>query len=156
MSDVPRLTVAVQEADFDVAELQSRLLAGEAAEGAVAAFTGYMRADDRLESMELEYYPGMTEKSIREIVQQATQEWPILAASVVHRVGVLRPGDRIVWVGVASSHRGAAFSACEFIMDYLKTRAPFWKREQGPEGTRWVEERASDTERAGRWEQRVS
>jgi molybdopterin synthase catalytic subunit len=95
----------------------------------------------------------MTEKSILEILQQAEQRWPVLAASVVHRVGELHPGDQIVWVGVSSSHREAAFAACEFTMDYLKTRAPFWKREAGPEGARWVDARDTDSTRADRWEE---
>ena len=102
--------------------------------------------------LELEHYPGMTEKSITAIMSEAAGRWPLLAAGVVHRVGDLVPGDRIVWVGVSSAHRGAAFSACEFIMDYLKTGAPFWKKEVGPEGEHWVAARASDDERAERWQ----
>jgi molybdopterin synthase catalytic subunit len=102
--------------------------------------------------MELEHYPGMTEKSIAAILQEASERWPLLAAAVVHRVGKLQPGDQIVWVGVSSAHREAAFSACEFIMDYLKTRAPFWKRECGTEGARWVDARDSDEGRAERWQ----
>jgi molybdopterin synthase catalytic subunit len=105
----------------------------------------------QVDSMELEHYPGMTENSITDILQQAADRWPLFAASVVHRVGKLNPGDRIVWVGVSSSHREAAFSACEFIMDYLKTRAPFWKKELGPDGGHWVSAREADTSRATRW-----
>ena len=148
------LSVKVQEADFDPAELQRLLLAGDQAEGAVVTFTGYVRASNEqrsIEWMELEHYPGMTENSILAILQQAAERWGVLAASVVHRVGALRTGDQIVWVGVAAAHRESAFSACEFTMDYLKTRAPFWKKERGPQGTHWVEHRAQDTERARRW-----
>jgi len=150
----PALAVSVQLADFDVADLQRRLLAGSTEEGAVASFTGYVRgaADNGgLQSMELEHYPGMTERSIRDILEQACGRWPLLAASVVHRVGRLAAGEQIVWVGVASAHREAAFSACEFIMDYLKNEAPFWKKEEGPQGAHWVDARADDRVRAERW-----
>ena len=150
----PMMAVSVQEADFDVAKLQEALLAGAQQEGAVATFTGYVRRSNeqrQVDSMELEHYPGMTESSIAEILRQAVDRWPLLAASVVHRVGKLGPGDRIVWVGVSSSHREAAFSACEFIMDYLKTRAPFWKKELGPGGGHWVSAREQDASRATRW-----
>jgi len=105
----------------------------------------------QVHTLELEHYPGMTESSIMKITKQATARWPLLAAAVVHRVGTLSPGDPIVWVGVASTHREAAFSACEFIMDYLKTRAPFWKKEVGPGGPRWVAARQQDDHRAARW-----
>ena len=150
----PMMAVSVQEADFDVAKLQEALLAGAQQEGAVATFTGYVRRSNeqrQVDSMELEHYPGMTESSIAEILRQAVDRWPLLAASVVHRVGKLGPGDRIVWVGVSSSHREAAFSACEFIMDYLKTRAPFWKKELGPGGGHWVSAGEQDIRRATRW-----
>lgn len=149
------LSVSVQETDFDIAALQRQLLAGAQQEGAVASFTGYVRASNEQRSvhtMELEHYPGMTEKSIRQILEQAAERWPVLAASVVHRVGRLGPGEQIVWVGVASAHREAAFSACEFLMDYLKTRAPFWKKELGPDGEHWVDARTTDSERASRWQ----
>lgn len=152
----PRLVVRVQQADFDVALLQRELLGGKQREGAVATFTGYVRLSNEqrlVDTMELEHYPGMTEKSINDILQQSATRWPVLAAAAVHRVGKLRPGDQIVWVGVASSHREAAFSACEFIMDYLKTRAPFWKKELGPDGGQWVSAREQDTSRATRWQQ---
>ena len=149
------LDVRIQEQDFDPGELQRALLSGACREGAVACFTGYVRAsnDQRdVTGMFLEHYPGMTEKSILEILREAARRWPLMAAGVVHRVGELRPGDQIVWVGVASAHREAAFMACEFTMDYLKTRAPFWKRESGPDGGHWVEARRTDDERAGRWD----
>ena len=154
MSTPKAMTVSVQEADFDVARLQRALLAGSQQEGAVATFTGYVRESNEqrlVYTMELEHYPGMTENSIMDILQQAGDRWPLLAASVVHRIGKLRPGDQIVWVGTSSTHREAAFSACEFIMDYLKTRAPFWKKELGPEGGHWVTAREQDTSRASRW-----
>ena len=148
------LSVSVQAGDFDVATLQRELLAGAHAEGAVASFTGYVRAggvDQPVSAMELEHYPGMTERSIQRILEQAAGRWPLLAASVVHRIGRLQAGDQIVWVGVASAHREAAFSACEFIMDYLKNQAPFWKKEVGPGGAHWVEATAQDNARAARW-----
>ncbi|NCF17623.1 MAG: molybdopterin synthase catalytic subunit MoaE [Haliea sp.] len=150
----PLLKVLVQREDFDIAALQRDLLQGDHQEGAVAGFTGYVRAANeqrRLHTMELEHYPGMTERSIEEILSQAAARWPVLAATVVHRIGELCPGDQIVWVGVASAHREAAFEACEFVMDYLKTRAPFWKRELGDDGGRWVDARDSDDQRAARW-----
>ena len=152
----PSITVAVQAADFDVAQLQASLLSGAAGEGAITTFTGYVRRDNdsrQVDMLELEHYPGMTEASISAIGGQAAVRWPLLAVSVVHRVGKLAPGDQIVWVGVASSHREAAFSACEFIMDYLKTRAPFWKKESGSEGEHWVSARQSDDTRAARWQE---
>jgi molybdopterin synthase catalytic subunit len=150
----PAITVRVQEADFDVARLQVSLLSGSAGEGAITTFTGYVRRDNesrQVDVLELEHYPGMTEASITEIVTQATVRWPLLAASVVHRVGKLAPGDQIVWVGVASAHREAAFNACEFIMDFLKTRAPFWKKEQSSGSEHWVAARQTDSTRADRW-----
>jgi molybdopterin synthase catalytic subunit len=105
----------------------------------------------QVETLELEHYPGMTEASITKIVNEAAVRWPLLAASVVHRVGKLAPGDQIVWVGIASAHREAAFSACEFVMDFLKTQAPFWKKEQNGESAHWVAAREADDKRADRW-----
>lgn len=148
------LSTRVQPEDFDVAGLQSGLLQGAAEEGAIASFTGYVRGSEQgggLEAMLLEHYPGMTEKCIQDILERAAGRWPLLAAGVVHRVGTLRPGEQIVWVGVAAAHREAAFSACEYIMDYLKTGAPFWKKELGPSGSGWVEAKADDVARARRW-----
>jgi molybdopterin synthase catalytic subunit len=150
------ISVSVQEDDFDVAHLQSSLLAGLSEEGAVATFTGYVRCaneERQVNTLELEHYPGMTESSVLQITQQAAARWPVLAASVVHRVGKLSPGEQIVWVGVAAVHREAAFSACEFIMDFLKTRAPFWKKEHGSAGEQWVSARRHDSSRAARWEE---
>jgi molybdopterin synthase catalytic subunit len=148
------LMVSVQVEDFDSAQLQRQLFAGAQEEGALATFTGYVRAQNtgrEVQSMELEHYPGMTQRSIQAILERACQRWQLLAASVVHRVGRLQPGDQIVWVGVSSAHREASFSACEFIMDYLKHEAPFWKKEEGPQGVSWVEARAGDTDRVSRW-----
>lgn len=156
MAQATAINVKVQEGDFDVARLQSSLLAGLSEEGAVATFTGYVRCaneERHVYTLELEHYPGMTESSVLHIIQQAAARWPILAASVVHRVGKLSPGDQIVWVGVAAVHRATAFSACEFIMDLLKTQAPFWKKEQGPGGEQWVSARRQDSRRAARWEE---
>jgi molybdopterin synthase catalytic subunit len=151
-----RLSVEVSEALFDTAALQRRLLGTEHSEGAVATFTGYVRSNNdgrSVGSLTLEHYPGMTEKSIETILEEAGRRWPLTAAAAVHRVGQLHPGDPIVWVGAASAHRRAAFDACEFIMDYLKTRAPFWKKEVAPGGgERWVDARESDTSSAERWQ----
>ena len=150
-----QLRVLVQTEDFDPGQLQQTLLTGDHGEGAVATFTGYVRAhnDDRgVSRMLMEHYPGMTEKSIEATLQEAAGRWPLIAAVAVHRVGELAPGDQIVWVGVSSRHRGAAFDACEYIMDYLKTRAPFWKKEIGPDGEHWVQARDTDSERASRWQ----
>ena len=152
-ADTPmRALVTVCESDFDIGDLQAWLLRGGGVEGAIATFTGYVRADgDGMQCMELEHYPGMTQSSIETIVAQAGQRWPVLAARVVHRVGRLYPGEQIVWVGVSSAHRAAAFSACEFIMDYLKAEAPLWKKEINDGGEHWVEAKETDSERARRW-----
>ena len=150
----PRVSVLIQQQDFDTAQLQGELFTGETLEGAVTTFTGYVRIDkNRGETyaMELEHYPGMTEKSIEAMVHKAAERWPIIAAGVVHRVGRLQPGEQIVWVGVSSAHRAAAFSACEFIMDYLKAEAPLWKKEFSAGGQAWVDAKTTDTERAERW-----
>ncbi len=147
--------VRVQAADFDVGRELESLTRGRVDVGAVASFVGLVReANDgrEIRGMTLEHYPGMTEKALEEICREAHSRWDLLDTLVIHRVGALRPGDRIVLVGVSSAHRGEAFAACEFIMDYLKTRAPFWKRVETPEGSRWVEARASDDEAAQRWE----
>ena len=147
-------TVRVQEADFDPGRELESLTHGRVDVGAVASFVGLVRdANDGREvrGMTLEHYPGMTERALEEICAQAHARWDLQDTLVIHRVGPLVPGDRIVLVGVSSAHRGEAFAACEFIMDYLKTRAPFWKREETPEGPRWVEARASDEDAAGRW-----
>jgi len=146
--------VRVQAEDFDTGRELEALTRGRADVGALASFVGLVRdANDGspIAGMTLEHYPGMTEKALEEICREAHARWDLLDTLVIHRVGPLMPGDRIVLVGVSSAHRGEAFAACEFIMDYLKTRAPFWKREETPEGPRWVEARASDDDAAGRW-----
>lgn len=124
--------------------------------GAIASFIGLVRDlndGDNVGSLTLEHYPGMTESALETILAEARGRWDIVDALIVHRVGTLSPGDQIVLVVVASSHRGDAFAACEFVMDYLKTRAPFWKKEQTPQGARWVEARATDEQAAERWRQ---
>lgn len=144
--------VSVREADFDVGRELAGLAAGRTDIGAVANFVGRVRGGDDLVAMSLEHYPAMTEKALAGIVAEARARWPLLGVRVVHRVGRLLPGEQIVLVAVASSHRGAAFQACEFIMDFLKTRAPFWKKEELPGGSRWVDARESDDAAAARWE----
>jgi molybdopterin synthase catalytic subunit len=149
------MTVRVQEADFDLSAELTALRAGEARVGALASFVGLVRdindgAD--VSEMTLEHYPGMTEKALEEIVSEAQARWNIYGALVIHRVGPLKPCDQIVLVAVTSAHRGEAFAACEFIMDYLKTRAPFWKREATPDGARWVDARETDDSAAARWQ----
>jgi molybdopterin synthase catalytic subunit len=151
---MPTLTVRVQEGDFDPGQLQYELLGQTQQEGAVATFTGYVRRSNNkknVHGMRLEHYPGMTEKSINDTLKEAVDRWPVHAVAAVHRVGDLAPGDQIVWVGVSAEHREAAFNACEYIMDFLKIRAPFWKKELGDDGESWVEARASDAQRAERW-----
>ena len=148
------MPVRVQTEDFDITRELALLRGDNRAVGAVAAFIGTVRDvndDARVASMTLEHYPGMTEKALAEIVDAAKSRWDIVDALVIHRVGALAPSDQIVLVGVTSAHRGEAFAACEFIVDYLKTRAPFWKKEQTPSGARWVEARAADDEAAARW-----
>jgi molybdopterin synthase catalytic subunit len=148
------MAVRVQEQDFDVSSELATLRAGDTRVGAVATFTGLVRdLNDaaRVSTLTLEHYPGMTEKALAQIVDDAKQRWDIYDALVIHRVGPLKPGDQIVFVAVTSAHRGESFAACQFIMDYLKTRAPFWKKEQTPEGERWVEARTSDEDAAARW-----
>ncbi len=147
-------TVRVQEADFDTGRELDALTRGRRDVGALASFVGLVRdANDgaAVSAMTLEHYPGMTEKALEEICAQAHSRWDLIDTLVIHRVGALKPGDRIVLVGVSSAHRGEAFAACEFIMDYLKTRAPFWKREDTTHGSRWVEARASDDTAAAKW-----
>jgi molybdopterin synthase catalytic subunit len=148
------MTVRIQTADFDVSAEITALRRGNPKIGAVASFVGVVRNvndGDSIAGMTLEHYPGMTEKSIEDIITQARGRWQVMDALVVHRVGTLRPTDQIVLVVVTSGHRGDAFAACEFIMDYLKTQAPFWKKEATAKGERWVEARVSDDVAAGRW-----
>ena len=149
------MTVRIQEADFDLGNELAALRAGDARVGALASFVGLVRDlndGSSVSEMTLEHYPGMTEKALAEIVAEAKNRWEIYGALVIHRVGPLRPCDQIVLVAVTSAHRGEAFAACEFIMDYLKTRAPFWKREATPAGARWVDARDSDDSAATRWQ----
>jgi len=147
--------VRIQEADFDVGAELTALRAGDARVGALASFVGLVRDSNDgagVAKMTLEHYPGMTEKALDAIVAEAKGRWNIYAALVIHRVGPLRPCDQIVLVAVTSAHRGEAFAACEFIMDYLKTRAPFWKQEVRSDGARWVDARETDDAAAARWE----
>jgi len=149
------MEVRVQEADFDVGAEIAALRHGDARVGAVAVFVGTVRDVNEggaVATMTLEHYPGMTEKSLQVIVDEAKQRFDVHGIRVVHRVGELAPTDQIVLVAVTSAHRGEAFDACRFVMDYLKTRAPFWKKERTPEGSRWVEARESDDAAAERWE----
>jgi molybdopterin synthase catalytic subunit len=149
------MTVRVQTADFDAGHEIAALRAGDARVGAVATFIGTVRdVNDaaRVSTLTLEHYPGMTEKALEAIVAEAVSRFDIFDALVIHRVGTLAPTDQIVLVAVTSAHRGEAFDACRFLMDYLKTRAPFWKKETTPQGARWVDSRASDDEAAARWE----
>lgn len=148
------MIIRVQQEDFDSAALQRELLAGRSDIGAIATFIGLVRdfADDPLKEMRLEHYPGMTEKALTSIAEQASERWQVLDLAVIHRVGGLRPADQIVLVMVASAHRGDAFAACEFIMDYLKTEAPFWKKETSNASEKWVEARKSDLFAQKKWE----
>lgn len=146
--------VVIQTQDFDVAAEIAALRAQDRRVGAVCSFIGTVR--DRndghaVSAMELEHYPGMTEKSIEDMIDGAFQRFDIYAARVIHRVGPLQPLDQIVLVVVTSAHRGESFQACEFLMDYLKTQAPFWKKEQTPEGARWVDARVSDDAALAKW-----
>lgn len=151
------MPVRVQQEDFDVGRELDQLRAGDVRVGALVAFIGTVRDvndDASVATMTLEHYPGMTEKALAKIVDEAKARWDVRDALVIHRVGALQPADRIVLVGVTSAHRGEAFAACEFIIDYLKTRAPFWKKESTPAGERWVDARGSDDEAAARWERK--
>lgn len=149
------MTARVQTADFDVSAELAGMRKGRADIGAVACFVGLVRDlnnGDTVFNMFLEHYPGMTEKSLEQIIEQAQQRWPIQAALIVHRVGELKPADQILLVAVAAEHRQQAFAACEFMMDYLKTEAPFWKKEQTPAGARWVDARETDDVAKARWQ----
>lgn len=148
--------VAIQSADFNLADEVAALRAQDKRVGAVCCFVGTVR--DRndgalVSTLELEHYPGMTEKAIESIIDEAHRRFDIYAARVVHRVGLLQPLDQIVLVAITSAHRGQSFQACEFIMDYLKTQAPFWKKEQTPDGARWVDARVADDVALARWGQ---
>ena len=151
--------VRIQTEDFDVGVELASLRAGDLRVGAVCSFVGTVRdtraitgeASDEIRSMELEHYPGMTEKAIEAMIDEAHQRFDFYEARVIHRVGLLQPADQIVFVAVTSAHRGQSFQACEFLMDYLKTQAPFWKKEQTPQGAQWVDARVSDDAALARW-----
>lgn len=149
------MPVRVQAEDFDIAAEIRALRAGRSDVGAIASFIGVMRDFNEgsgVTELTLEHYPGMTEKALQGIVDEARARWPLQDALVVHRIGRMQPADQIVLVVALSAHREAALEACAFIMDYLKTRAPFWKKERTPAGERWVEARESDDRAAGRWQ----
>ena len=149
------MSVRVQREDFDIGAEVRRLAAGRTDIGAIVTFTGTMRGDNdghRISDMTLEHYPGMTERELEQVESEANARWPLQASLIVHRVGALAPGDNIVLVVTASAHRQAAFAAAEFLMDYLKTRAPFWKKEEAPDGTgTWVDARDSDDAALEKW-----
>ncbi|NUT59707.1 molybdopterin synthase catalytic subunit MoaE [Herbaspirillum sp. C9C3] len=150
------MPVRVQTADFDLSTEVAQLRLSNPRVGAVVSFVGTVRdLNDgaAVSEMELEHYPAMTERALEQIVEQAKARWPIFDALVIHRVGPMQPREQIVLVAVTSPHRGEAFAACEFIMDYLKTQAPFWKKEQTPDGARWVDARESDDTALAKWAQ---
>ncbi len=147
-------TIRIQTGDFDLTREQSLMRARHRNAGAIASFVGVVRESNDgqgVSAMTLEHYPGMTEKALVQIVDKAAARWDVVDVTVIHRVGTMQPTDQIVLVMVASAHRGDAFAACEFIMDFLKTDAPFWKKEQTPEGSRWVDARAADQSAQQRW-----
>ena len=149
------ISVIVQEADFDIGMESKKLASTTNIIGAISTFTGYVRNlnnQETVSSLFLEHYPGMTENQIFSIADEAVKRWQLEGVTVIHRVGDLQPGDQIVFVAVASQHRGDAFSACEYIMDFLKTKAAFWKREKIPDGSRWIETRQADVEATAKWE----
>jgi molybdopterin synthase catalytic subunit len=151
---MPNERVRIQTADFDLSTEAAALRAKQPGIGAVASFVGTVRnrsGDSDIAGMELEHYPGMTESAIEAMIDAAARRFHILGARVVHRVGLLQPGDQIMMVVVASAHRAEAFQACEFLMDYLKTQAPFWKKEHTPQGARWVDARVADDAALARW-----
>lgn len=148
--------IRVQREDFDAGAEIAALSDGDTAIGGVAAFIGLVRdvaGGEAVSAMTLEHYPGMTEKQLARVEAEARERWPLQASLVIHRYGRLAPGDRIVLVVTASAHRAAALESCQFLIDWLKTRAPFWKREETPDGARWVAPRASDAAAAGRWQE---
>ena len=148
------LKVSIQTQDFDLSQEVENLRLGNSGVGAICSFVGTVRDrndGDQVSSLELEHYPGMTEGSIHKMISQAKAKFDIFGSVVIHRVGLLKPLDQIVLVAVSSAHRGQSFQACEFLMDYLKTQAPFWKKELTPQGHRWVDARVSDDEALKRW-----
>src|SRR6187402_2117940 len=149
-------SIAIQTKDFDVGREYTELIAGDTTAGAVVFFIGRVRDMNHardVKSMSLEHYPGMTENILQQILDEAKGRWELIATRIVHRVGELQVGEQIVFVGVTSAHREHAFQAAEFLMDFLKTQAPFWKKEMGVDGeVRWVEDKVSDQQRMARWE----
>ena len=147
--------ISIQEADFSI-EYEVNLLRNQSKRvGAIATFSGLVRdinEGDSISTLFLEHYPGMTERSLDDIAEQALKRWQLIGVRIIHRVGLLKPMDNIVFVGVSSEHRGEAFAACEFIMDYLKTSAPFWKKEQTPDGERWVDAKERDEAAKNKWD----
>jgi len=159
MTSGSTFSVRIQRADFDLSEEIAKLRAGNPKVGAVVSFVGTVRdMNDGLDvaAMELEHYPGMTEKAIEAILAQAGARWPLAGAVVIHRIGPLKPQQQIVLVAVSAAHRGEAFAACEFIIDYLKTEAPFWKKEDTPAGARWVDARVSDEAALSKWSKKAN
>ena len=151
------MPIRIQESDFDLSAEIASMRIGDPRVGAVVTFLGTVRDmndGSSVKGMTLEHYPGMTEKALQEILDQAKSRWDLYQTLVIHRVGLLLPEDQIVMVAVTSAHRGEAFAACEFIMDYLKTAAPFWKKEDTPDGGRWVDARVTDETAMSRWEKK--
>ncbi|MEZ0148501.1 MAG: molybdopterin synthase catalytic subunit MoaE [Candidatus Reddybacter sp.] len=153
-SDTNITTIKIMDTPFDPGELTRQLSQSTTTCGALVNFTGLVRdqADDPVNTLFLEHYPGMTEKALEDIVVEARNRWSLGPLIIIHRVGALQPGEPIVFVGVAAAHRGEAFQACEFLMDYLKIKAPLWKKESTPDGERWVASRCSDNTAAERWQ----
>ena len=149
------MPIRIQPADFDLTSEIAQLRAGDPKIGAIVTFVGTVRDmndGSGVTEMELEHYPGMTEKALEEIIERARQRWDLFDVLVIHRIGPLKPLDQIVLVAVTSAHRADAFAACEFVMDYLKTQAPFWKKEQTPQGARWVDARSTDDQALTKWD----
>ena len=162
MNPTPHITIRVQPDDFDEGVELARMRVGKPQVGAIVSFTGLVRDDnevagrrERIGALTLEHYPGMTERALEAITAEAVGRWSLVDLVVIHRHGTLRPTDRIVFVAASSAHRGDAFAACDFVMDYLKTRAPFWKKESTDAGERWVESRDVDDVAASRWQQPI-
>jgi len=152
---VVSVNISIQTEDFDLATELAALRSDSSKAGALVSFVGLVRdfsGDDKIENIYLEHYPGMSEKALEKIITEANARWRLLGVRVIHRVGTLLPNEQIVLVATASEHRSDSFAACEFIMDYLKTAAPFWKREQTPQGTEWVDTKISDLQRMDRWD----
>jgi molybdopterin synthase catalytic subunit len=148
------MSISIQTADFDLAAELSDLRAGRAQVGALVSFVGLVRDfsdSEKIDNIYLEHYPGMSEKALEQIIDEANRRWQLLGTRIIHRVGELHPHEQIVLVATASSHRADAFAACEFIIDYLKTSAPFWKKELTENGAKWLDTKESDLQRSARW-----